>query len=243
MMIQTAGGPGLVSPIDYGERKKPMPAWMWGAIGISALLHVAAGAWLYQQRYEMPTPIATDEEPGIRIEMFTPVIPPVTLSKTPPAPNPPIHRPVLIPTNTDTLPAVVPDNPVSGDSTVITITKPVADPIPGGTGSTPAAEPRPGVITHPSWLRKASGDQLMRAYPDRALRNQVTGSATLRCLVRIDGGLSGCSVLSETPGGQGFGRAAMSLSRYFRMNPGAVDGQAIDGAQVNVGVRFTLPED
>ena len=33
-----------------------------------------------------------------------------------------------------------------------------------------------------------------------------------------------------------------AFSRYFRMNPGAVDGQAIDGARVDVGVRFTLPD-
>ena len=25
MMMQTAGGPGLVSPIDFGERRKPLP--------------------------------------------------------------------------------------------------------------------------------------------------------------------------------------------------------------------------
>ena len=52
MMIRTAGGPGLVSPIDFSERKKPMPRWMWAAIGVSALVHVGAGVWLYNQRFD-----------------------------------------------------------------------------------------------------------------------------------------------------------------------------------------------
>ena len=38
MMIRAAGGPGLISPIDFGERKKPIPRWMLGAIGVSVVL-------------------------------------------------------------------------------------------------------------------------------------------------------------------------------------------------------------
>lgn len=66
--------------------------------------------------------------------------------------------------------------------------------------------------------------------------------AELSCLVRVDGSLTGCSVTSETPGDQGFGRAAVSLSRYFRLSPRTVDGQAVDGARVTMAIRFDPPK-
>ena len=31
MMIKLAGGPA-VSPLDYGEHRKPVPGWVWGAV-------------------------------------------------------------------------------------------------------------------------------------------------------------------------------------------------------------------
>ena len=52
----------------------------------------------------------------------------------------------------------------------------------------------------------------MRAYPSNAEARGVSGVANLSCLVRVDGSLTGCSVTSETPGNQGFGRAAMGLT-------------------------------
>ncbi|KAK0340529.1 hypothetical protein LTR94_030143 [Friedmanniomyces endolithicus] len=74
-------------------------------------------------------------------------------------------------------------------------------------------------------------------------RGGIGGVAELSCLVRVDGSLTGCSVTSETPGNQGFGRAAVSLSRYFRLSPRTVDGQAVDGARVTMAIRFDLPKD
>lgn len=245
MMMKTAGGPGLVSPIDFGERKRPLPRWAWGAIAASLAVHGVIGVALYTQRFEMVAPTPLPEGPTIQVDMFRPKPPPpiVKADPAPPAPTPPIHIPTTVQPTTDTVSVTPSDDPAPVTGTVINLTNPVASDA-TGMATTPDVPARgPALITNPTWLRKPSGAQLMDAYPDRAIRNDVSGSATLRCAVRLDGSLTGCSVLAETPGGYGFGRSALSLSRYFRMNPGAVDGQAIDGARVNVGVRFTLPED
>jgi protein TonB len=99
------------------------------------------------------------------------------------------------------------------------------------------------VITNPDWVRRPTGEALMRAYPPNAARDGVTGYAQLSCSVRVDGTLTGCAVVEESPGGAGFGRAAMRLSRDFRMSPRTVDGRPVEGARVNATLRFTLPQD
>ena len=243
MMMKTAGGPGLVSPIDFGERRKPLPRWAWGAIGASLIVHGVIGVALYTQRFQIAAPEAVPEGPTIKVDMFRPKPPPPTTKAdpAPPAPSPDLNRPVVSqPTEVLNVPIVEDPAPATGPA--INLNHPVPSEA-TGTAATPGTPVRgPALITNPTWLRKPSGDQLMDAYPQRALNREVSGSATLRCAVRLDGSLTGCSVLAETPGGYGFGRSALGLSRYFRMNPGAVDGQAIDGAWVDVGVRFTLPD-
>ncbi len=244
MMIQTAGSPGLVSPIDFAERRKPLPRWMWIAIGASALFHIGVGVALYNQRFVLAEPEVVPPVRGLEIEMIRPPIPPkLDPSPVPPAPNPPLHRTPAPPADVPTLVAVIPDIPTTAPGPALILTVPVPPETPVGVATEPTPVRGPPVITRPDWVSRPSADQLMRAYPNRALGNGVTGSASLRCIVRVDGRLSDCAVASETPGNQGFGRAAVSLSRYFRMSPQTVDGQPVDGASVTVALRFTIPED
>ncbi len=243
MMIRIAGGPGLVSPIDFSERRKPLPTWMWAAIGVSVLVHAGAGVWLYQQRFALPAGLEY-EEPAATVVTLTPphvILEPKLETAKPPAPTPPIHRAEkLIPSSVD--PLVVPIAPVTtlnpGPAINLNVPSPAE-----ALGTAVRAEPTPPappVITQPDWVRKPTAEQMMRAYPSRALASDITGAASLSCLVRVDGSLTGCAVMSETPGNQGFGRAAVGLSRYFRLSPKTVDGQAVDGARVNVTIRFNL---
>jgi protein TonB len=80
-------------------------------------------------------------------------------------------------------------------------------------------------------------------YPERAQRLGVNGHAELACSVTASGNLTGCSVVSEDPSDQGFGTAAMKLSRLFKMRPMTRDGQPVGGGSVKIPLSFQLPKD
>ena len=248
MMIRTAGGPGLVSPIDFHERKTPrLSRSAWVAIGLVAAAHVGVGVALYYQRFEMPTPITpTTPNEGMFLDLAPrPPLPPEEIERKPVAPNPPLNNTPLPTPPTDVIHANTSPDAEATDSTTQTFETPVSDSV---NNAKPAEEPQPPqppavrVIRNPSWISQPTGDQLMRAYPDRALERGLSGSVALSCMVEANGRVSGCSVNSETPSGAGFGRAAQQLSRYFQINPRTVDGAA-EGSRVVINLRFVPPAD
>jgi protein TonB len=242
MMIRTAGGPGPVSPLDFNERRQPLPKGAWIAIGAVAAAHLAVGVALYYQRFEIVTPPVVDEPPitGIFVDLPKPKPPePVKVTEVPPPPNAPVHQAPLSNVPTEVIHAVPSDTPV--DTTSLTLTRLVPNPVPDARPTPEPPQPAPAVIRNPTWERQPNAGQMMRAYPQRAIADRMPGTASMSCAVRASGAVSDCIVSSETPSGYGFGRAAQELSRYFRINPRTVDGAAVD-ARVNITLRFTLPE-
>ncbi len=249
MMIRTAGGPGLVSPIDFHERQpRRLSRASWIAIGIVAMAHVGVGIALYYQRFEMPQPIPHSEPPtdGIFMDLAPPPpLEPVEAKPEPVAPNTVIHRPERAPpSSVETLSAATNDTAevATGPSISISHTAPESVDIAPPARETVVQPPAVRVIRNPSWISQPNADQMMRAYPDSALRRGLAGTATLNCLVDANGRVSGCEVTGETPAGNGFGRAAQQLSRHFRINPRTVDGAA-EGSRVAINLRFVPPAD
>ncbi|HYC96972.1 TonB family protein [Brevundimonas sp.] len=239
MMIRTAGGPGLVSPFDYNERKTPcFSRTTWVALAVVAAGHVGLGAALYYQRFELDLPPAAAPAP-FDIEIMTPPKPTPPEAKPAPAqaPNTKYNDLPAPPTATDVV-NVVQGETVTG-ATVINNTETAPEAIETGTTTEPVREP-PAVITNPRWERQPSAEQLMRAYPDRALEAGVGGRATMNCLVQPNGRVADCNLTGETPGGHGFGRAAQGLTRHFQISPRTVNG-APEGSRVNIAIRFNPP--
>jgi len=103
---------------------------------------------------------------------------------------------------------------------------------------TPPPEPR--TITNPEWIHTPVGTDLARLYPHRALEANTGGGATIQCLVAADGRLQDCLPVSEDPEGEGFGAATLAMAPLYRMRPTLADGTSVEGALVEVSVRWRL---
>ncbi len=100
--------------------------------------------------------------------------------------------------------------------------------------------PRPSVLTNPDWSARPSADDVARYYPDRAQRMEVSGRAEISCTVLSTGKLTGCTVVSEDPADQGFGDAALKLSKLFKMRPQTKEGAPTNGGTVRIPIRFQI---
>ncbi len=101
----------------------------------------------------------------------------------------------------------------------------------GGPGGYGAADPH--------WLSSPGPEAVEREYPLDAYRDGRGGSVELGCLELTDGRVKDCRVLSETPRGQGFGRAALRLSPQFRFLPTRIDGRPIE-ARIRIPYDFEV---
>jgi TonB family protein len=109
------------------------------------------------------------------------------------------------------------------------------------TGGAPAST-RPSVMSayKPDWLEKPTADMMEDVYPPAAAMRNIDGKATIQCEVGPEGLLRACKVLSESPPKEGFGQAALTLSKQFRMIP--PEGPLTTTPTVTIPVHFSVPE-
>lgn len=232
-LVRAIGG----APPDHQRRARVATM----AVAASIAAHLIVGYYVYQARYGITAPVATETQPPPIVTVMPKSLPPPPPQKhlTPPPPRPHVltpRPPVLrAPPSVVTLP--IPPQPkivTPIDSTPPTITpiQTLEPPTP-----TPTAPP---VLTSPDWLHMPDAAAFSKYYPAAALDRNLGGAVTLACVVTASGHVENCSVIAETPKGAGFGGAAQKLAQFFQMRPQTRDGQPVDGASVHIPIRFSL---
>ena len=122
---------------------------------------------------------------------------------------------------------------------------PVAGPTPGmgqggtgngtGTGNGDGEGSGSGGIG-PRFIRGATQAEIFSVVP----RGRRQGRGSVSCVIRLDERLDACRTVSETPPGQGFGAAAVTVAEaYFRFRPPmSASGRPVEGQRVTVFVQF-----
>ncbi|MEZ5995268.1 MAG: hypothetical protein R3C25_05900 [Hyphomonadaceae bacterium] len=87
------------------------------------------------------------------------------------------------------------------------------------------------------WTQRPSARRISELYPSRALREGTGGRVVLNCRVLSDLSVT-CSVASETPAGEGFGRAALSAANAYRARATLSDGSSAVGSTSRIAINF-----
>ena len=96
------------------------------------------------------------------------------------------------------------------------------------------------MIAEPIWQKAPSFADMDAAWPRRA--KAEFGHVSMRCGFTEEGYLHRCKIITETPGGQGFGKAAKEVvAPGFQLRVPPERTAQIAKAFVNLPVRFTNP--
>jgi hypothetical protein len=115
---------------------------------------------------------------------------------------------------------------------------------PGAATTIPVSNPATQAAAPPAasvvWTRRPTSQSVGALYPRQALRDRQNGFVTLDCAVRADLQMS-CTVVSETPAEEGFGRAALQVARDYRARATMSNGASSVGARSRIQVNFRAP--
>lgn len=109
---------------------------------------------------------------------------------------------------------------------------------PAPTANAAASRSPPGSVV---WANRPTSRRISDLYPPRALREGLGGRVALNCQVLANLNVS-CDVATESPAGQGFGRAALAASSSYRARRTLSDGSSAVGARTRIIVSFQAPQ-
>ena len=115
----------------------------------------------------------------------------------------------------------------------------VSIPIVFEAGAAPSPADARMVMRAAPWSAVPTTDQVAQAFPRGAVGKVTSAHVVLRCGLKSDGGLTDCETVSETPEGQGFAHAAMSLTRDFHV---LGDTKAAVAKRIEVDVPFDFED-
>jgi len=102
-----------------------------------------------------------------------------------------------------------------------------------------AAGPAGAQDRNADWLKRPTPELLKELFPSAALRKAKGGSATIGCIVTVQGTLRDCKVLSEKPADLGFGGAALALAPQLLMRPALRDGVPVE-SPVRIPINWDM---
>jgi hypothetical protein len=102
----------------------------------------------------------------------------------------------------------------------------------GGGGAVNLIDPP---VEQPRFIERPTAGEVAAAYPHGAANLGASGHATIHCQINDKGRLQNCAAVREFPSGLGFGGAAVSLARYYRVD---LAGAAAKKGELDLPIDF-----